>query len=51
MGKRDNDKKTTRRLQLRREVILVLADDCLARVAGGRSGTCTDQCSPCMPSQ
>ena len=51
MGKRENDKKPTRRLQLRREVILVLADDALQRVVGGRSGTCTVECSPCLPSK
>lgn len=39
MGKRDkNDKKSVKRLQLRREVIRVLASDSLARVHGGALG-------------
>ena len=51
MGKRDNDKKATRRLQLRREVIRVLADDWLIRVGGGMPAEKTDCCSPCVPSK
>lgn len=51
MGKRDNDKKATRRLQLRREVIRVLADDWLVQVGGGILPDKTDCCSPCVPSK
>jgi hypothetical protein len=39
MGKRDREKKAVRRLQLRREVIRILADDTLARVGGGLNCT------------
>jgi hypothetical protein len=57
MDKRERGKKTLKRLELRREVIRVLADDTLSRVAGGLllSATCgegpTDACSPCVPSK
>ena len=56
MGNRGPGTKALKRLQLRREVIRHLADDTLARVAGGlqHSGCCespTEGCSPCMPSK
>lgn len=56
MGKRDGDKKELKRLQLRREVIRVLASDSLAQVAGGVSAGCwTDDGggtrSLCQPSK
>ena len=35
MGKHEREKKQVQRLQLRREVIRVLASDSLAQVAGG----------------
>jgi hypothetical protein len=50
MGKRDSDKKATRRLQLRREVIRVLADESLAKVQGGWRDDGSSR-SPCMPSK
>jgi hypothetical protein len=48
MGKRDRDKKDVKRLQLRREVIRVLAEASLATVVGGQ-GAGTQ--SPCCPSK
>jgi hypothetical protein len=57
MGKRDNDRKSIKRLQLRREIIRVLADDSLTRVGGGMVCTGsggdvpTEHCSPCVPSK
>jgi hypothetical protein len=54
MDRRDSDKKQLKRLQLRREVIRVLADDSLSRVAGGivcGGDPPTAHCSPCVPSK
>lgn len=54
MSKLDRESKQVRRLQLRREVIRVLADDSLARVHGGLSATCgtgDSDYSYCMPSR
>ncbi|HEU5059085.1 MAG TPA: hypothetical protein VFU21_21275 [Kofleriaceae bacterium] len=42
MGKQDRAKKNVRRLQLRSEVVRVLASDTLAQVVGGLG-------SPCLP--
>jgi hypothetical protein len=56
MGKDERAKKQIKRLQLRREVIRVLASDNLAQVAGGRAcedtggGPCEDTGSPCATS-
>jgi hypothetical protein len=52
MGKRDREKKDVKRLQLRREVIRVLAEDSLARIQGGwgTSEGSQGSRSPCMPS-
>ena len=53
MGKRDCERKDVRRLQLRREVIRVLASDSLARVQGGwgSSDGSEGSRSPCIPSK
>ena len=47
MGKRDGEKRDVRRLQLRREVIRLLADDSLRQVVGGGESTR----SACYPSK
>jgi len=48
MGKRSSDKKAdVKRLQLRREVIRVLAADSLRQVVGGQGGaSCQSACYP-----
>lgn len=46
MGKRDSEKKQTARLQLRREVIRVLADDSLKQVIGGLGQSTQSACYP-----
>ncbi len=60
MGKREPAKKDVKRLQLRREVIRILAGDSLAQVRGGWGGSPTrnndpTQCgasdSLCLPSK
>lgn len=56
MGKRERATKDVKRLQLRREVIRVLADSSLARVQGGWRLQCTlSDCgasdSLCQPSK
>jgi hypothetical protein len=54
MGKRDREKRDVKRLQLRREVIRVLASDSLAKVQGGWGGSDSDSegsRSPCIPSK
>jgi hypothetical protein len=46
MGKRDRDKKDVKRLQLRREVIRLLAEDSLSKVVGGLGDSCQSACYP-----
>lgn len=51
MAKKERDSKRTQRLQLRREVIRILADDSLAKVGGGWGGGDTSCQSACYPSK
>ena len=46
MGKHDGEKRDVRRLQLRREVIRLLADDSLRQVVGGQGGSTQSACYP-----
>jgi hypothetical protein len=46
MGKRDREKKDIKRLQLRREVIRVLAEDSLTKVFGGGGESTQSACYP-----
>ena len=46
MGKRDIEKKSVKRLQLRREIIRVLADDSLKQVVGGLGESTQSACYP-----
>ena len=49
MGRRDREKKDVKRLQLRREVIRLLAEDSLSQVVGGQGGAPAP--SGCYPSK